>query len=324
MGDPAGVGPEIVIRALNDPEVRSACVPVVIGDAGVLSRAPGWGDGGPRLTTIAEVEAASPGAGFIPVLDLANVSPSLKVAEATAEGGRASMEYLAKGLKLGLEGRVDAVVFGPLNKEAMKKTGFAHHDEYDYLSELCGIDDYAVLMVAPHFTLASVTLHVPMREMARLITKDRVLSTIRHSHRAAVAAGVGSPRIGVAALNPHAGENGTLGTEEQNAIRPAVEAALAEGIDAHGPFPADTFFMTVKEPQYDVYVGMYHDQGRIALKLLDFGRATTMAEGMPVLFCTVGHGTAYDIAGKGIARYENMKDTIRLAAKRAAGRRQAS
>lgn len=324
MGDPAGIGPEIVIKALSDPEVRSVCLPVVIGDAGVLSRAPGWRDGGPRMTTISEVEVVSPGADALPVLDLANVSPSLKVAEATAEGGRASMEYLAKGLKLGLEGRVDVVVFGPLNKEAMKKTGFAHHDEYGYLSELCGVEDYAVLMVGPHFTLASVTLHVPMKEMAQLITKDRVLSTIRYSHRAARAAGVARPRIGVAALNPHAGENGALGTEEQEAIRPAVEAALEEGIDAHGPFPADTFFMTVKEPRYDVYVGMYHDQGRIALKLLDFGRATTMAEGMPVLFCTVGHGTAYDIAGKGIARHQNMKDTILLAAKRAAGRQQKS
>lgn len=322
MGDPAGIGAEIVVGALSDPEVFRACVPVVIGDAGVLGRSPGWRGAEPRIVRISDVEEAHPEVGVIHLIDLANVPASLRLSVASAEGGRASVEYLAKGVELALAGRVEAVVSAPLNKEAMKKAGFHYLDEYEYLSELCGVDQYTVLMVTPRFTLASVTLHVPMKEMAGLITKDRVLTAIRHSDRAARAAGVTNPRIGVAALNPHAGEGGTLGKEEVEAIRPAVEAARAEGIDAHGPYPADTFFMTIREPAYDVYVGMYHDQGRIALKLLEFGRATTMAEGLPVLFCTVGHGTAYDIAGKGVARWENMRDTILLAARRAVTRRQ--
>lgn len=319
MGDPSGIGPEIVVKALQDPEVYRTCVPVVVGDAGVLARSPGWGPEGPRLELIDDIAAAHPGPGVISVSNVGMLPSSLKIGEASAEGGRASMEYLARATKLALTGQVAAVVFGPLNKEAMKRAGLTHPDEYGYLAELCDSDNYTVLMVSPHLTLASVTLHVPLHDVAKLITVERVLSTIRRSDRAARAAGIARPRIGVAALNPHGGEGGTLGAEDREAILPAVEAAKAEGIDASGPFPADTFFMTVGQPAYDVYVGMYHDQGRIALKLVDFGRAVTMAEGLPVLYCTVGHGTAYDIAGRGVARYENMRDTLLFAARRANG-----
>jgi 4-hydroxythreonine-4-phosphate dehydrogenase len=321
MGDPAGVGPEIIVKALGEREIYDACEPVVIGDAGTMMRAPGWSGGEPYLDLVTDVEDACPKAGRVSLLNLDNVPPSVKVGEASAEGGRATLDYLEKVTRLAIEGKVDAVVFGPLNKEAMKKAHSPHTDEYGFFSHMCGVEDYSVLMVGPRFTLASVTLHLPFSEVSRHITIDRILSTIRHGDQAAKAAGVEHPRIGVAALNPHAGEGGTLGKEEQEVIGPAVAAAVAEGFDVEGPFPADTFFMTVKEPRYDVYVGMYHDQGRIALKLLDFGRVTTMAEGLPAFFCTVGHGTAYNIAGKGIAHHENMRDTILLAARRAAAYR---
>ena len=319
MGDPAGIGPEIIVKALKDPRVYRACVPIVVGDAGVLARAPGWGPEGPHLELIDDVPAARPRPGVLSVLNVGMLSPSLRIGEASTEGGRASMEYLARATKLALTGHVAAVVFGPLNKAAMKKAGLTHPDEYGYFAELCGSDGYTVLMVSPRFTLASVTLHVPLQDVAKLITRERVLATIRRSDRAARAAGIARPRIGVAALNPHGGEGGTLGAEDREAILPAVEAARGEGIDANGPFPADTFFMTVVQPAYDVYVGMYHDQGRIALKLVDFGRATTTAEGLPVLYFTVGHGSAYDIAGHGVARHENMVDTLLLAARRSRG-----
>jgi 4-hydroxythreonine-4-phosphate dehydrogenase len=324
MGDPAGIGPEVVVKALAEPEIYEVCLPVVIGDAGVLARTPGWRGGEPRLVSVAEVEEARPEPGVLSVLDLANVSLSLKVAQVSAEGGRASLDYLTRGVELALAGRVEAVVSGPFNKESMKKSGFHLRDEYDYIADMCRAPDYTTMQVGPHFTLASVTLHVPMAAMPAMLTRERVLATIRYSDGAARAAGIASPRIGVAALNPHGGEGGTLGTEERDAIRPAVEAARAEGINAHGPFPSDSFFTTVKAPAYDVYVGMYHDQGRIAMKLLDFGRAVTMAEGLPVLFATVGHGTAFDIVGRGIARHENMKDAILLAARRALTRRNES
>ena len=315
IGDPSGVGPEVVVKALAEPEIYERCVPVVIGDARVLEQAPGW-PGQPRVARLERIEDVSPKPGVLAVLDMSNVSSSLRMGEATAEGGRASIEYFKRGVELALAGEVDSVVSAPFNKQAMKKAGFDFLDEYEYLAHLCGSTNWTVMLVGPHFTLASATLHVPMSRVPELLTVERLLSTIRYGDRTARIAGVEHPRIGVAALNPHAGEGGTLGTEERDAIRPAVEAARAEGIDAHGPFPADSFFMTVKDPIYDVYVGMYHDQGRIAMKLLDFGRAVTMAEGISVLFSTVGHGTAYDIAGKGIARHENMKDCILLSARR--------
>lgn len=321
MGDPAGVGPEIVVKALSDPEIYEFCLPIVIGDARVLATAPGWRGGEPRIVRVSDVDEATPEPGVIYLLDLANVPAMVKPSVASAEGGQASVDYLDRGILLAQAGKVEAIVYAPFNKEAIKKAGHHFTDEYEYMADLLGAHDYTVLMVGPRFTLASVTLHVPMKEMPALLTKERILTTIRYSDAAAKAAGLARPKIGVAALNPHAGEGATLGTEERDAIAPAVRAARDEGIDAHGPFPADTLFMTTKDSAYDVYVGMYHDQGRIAIKLLDFGRVTTMAEGLPVLFCTVGHGSAYDIVGKGIARHENMKDTITLAARRAMSRR---
>lgn len=320
MGDPAGIGPEVSIKALQDERVRNACRVVLIGDSGVLTSAPGWKDGRAKLLRVMRAADAAWEGDSVPLVDLANVPDSLPVGIVTVESGRASMEYLRRATEMALAGEVDGVVFAPLNKEAMKLAGMSHHDEYGYFAELCGVreEDYTVLMVAPHFSLASVTLHLPLGDAVQSLTPERVLSTIRHANRAAIAAGAPRPRIGVAALNPHAGEHGTLGSEEEDVIRPAIVAAQAEGIDARGPFPADTFFMSAKDGAYEVYVGMYHDQGRIALKMLDFGRATTMAEGLPVAFSTVGHGSAYDIAGKGIANHENLVQTLLLAAKRAA------
>lgn len=321
MGDPAGIGPEIVIKALSELAVYEACVPVVIGDAGVLAKAPGWHGREPRLEKVERVEDARPEPGVLYVFDLDNVPPSVQQGVVSAESGRASVEYLNRAIALGLAGGIEAAVFGPLNKAAIKKAGFQYPDEYEYLADVSKSKDYTVMTVSPHFTLATVVMHIAMKDMPAMVTRESVLATIRRGQAVAKSNGIAHPRIGVAGLNPHAGEGDTLGTEERDAIRPAVEAAISEGIDAHGPFPADSFFMTVKDPVYDVYVGMYHDQGRIAMKLLDFGRASTMAEGLPVLFCTVAHGTAYDIAGKGIARHENMRDTILLAARRAVARR---
>jgi 4-phospho-D-threonate 3-dehydrogenase / 4-phospho-D-erythronate 3-dehydrogenase len=320
MGDPAGVGPEIIVKALAHPDIYEVAVPVVIGDTRCLAKAPGWA-GEPRIVTVSDPEEARPTPGVLSVLDMNNVPESFRISEVSVEGGRASIECLTRAVELALAGKVEAIASAPLNKAAMKKAGFKFPDEYDYMAHLCGRSEYTMLQVSPTFTLGSVALHVSMRDMPNYITRERVLSTIRFGEMAAKAAGKAHPRIGVAALNPHGGDEGTVGREEIDEIAPAVQDARTEGIDAYGPFPADTFYMTVKKPVYDVYVGMYHDQGRIAIKLLDFGRVVTMAEGLPILFCTLGHGTAFDIAGKGIAREENMAEAIILAAKRAMGRR---
>ena len=317
MGDPAGIGPEIVVKALSHPDIYEHCIPIVIGDSRFLTMVPGLSTK-PRIIDLDSVEDASPSTGTLLVINMRNVPESFKIGEVSVEGGRASIEYLARAAELAMAGSVQAIASAPLNKEAMKRAGFNFSDEYDYLSHLCGGAEYTMLQVSPTFTLGTVALHVAMKDMPSYITRERVLATIRFGEAAARAVGVAHPRIGVAALNPHGGEGGTVGREEIDHIQPAIDAARTEGIDAHGPFPADTFFRTVTQPAYDVYVSMYHDQGRIAIKLLDFGRVVTIAEGLPILFTTVGHGTAFDIAGKGIANEENMKEAILLAAKRAA------
>ncbi len=320
MGDPAGIGPEVVVKALAHPDLYHLCRPVVIGDARALERAPGW-KASQRISRVAAPQDADPSPDVVALIELASVPDSFQVARASVEGGRASIQYLTHAAELALTGRVEAIASGPLNKGAMKMAGFDFPDEYDYLAHLCGSIEYTMLQVSPTFTLGSVALHVPMKEMPSYITRERVLATIRFGERAAKASGVARPRIGVAALNPHGGEGGLVGREEIDEILPAIEDARAEGLEVYGPIPADTFFVTVRQPGYDVYVSMYHDQGRIAIKLLDFGKVVTVAEGLPIIFCTVGHGTAFDIVGKGVAIEENMKEAILLAARQAVLRR---
>lgn len=320
MGDPAGIGPEVTVKSLHSPEVYAVARPVVIGDAGWLARTPGW-RGQPRLIAVADPAEARPEPGVLAVLDMANIPAGLRIGRMSAAGGRASIAYLTRGVELALEGKVDAVASAPLNKGAMKKAGFHFGDEYDYMADLCNTTEYTMLTVSPTFTLATVVMHQPFKDIPSLLTRERILSTIRHSYLAARAAGADRPRIGVAALNPHAGEGGLTGREEIDVIGPAIEAARAEGMDVTGPWPADTFFMTAKKRAYDVYVGLYHDQGRIAMKLLDFGMAVTTAAGLPVPFTTTGHGSAFDIAGRGAADETNLKEAILLAARQVEIRR---
>lgn len=321
MGDPAGIGPEVTVKALYNPEIYKVARPMVVGDARVLAKAPGW-RGEPRIVKVENPREIDPTLGVAWVLDTADVPEDLKMAEVSVAGGKAAINYLTTAVNLAaVEGKVDAVASAPMHKGAMKKAGFHFGDEYDYMADLTHTEEYTMLTVSPTFTLATVVMHVPFKDIASLVKKDRILNTIRHSYIAARATGVENPRIGVAALNPHAGEDGLTGREEIDEIAPAIEAARAEGIDASGPWPADTFYMTAKQHAYDVYVGMYHDQGRIAMKLLDFGMAVTTAAGLPMPFTTTGHGSAFDIAGKGIADETNLKECVLLAAKQVMERR---
>ena len=320
MGDPAGIGPEIVVKALAHPDVYEVCKPVVIGDARLLAGTPGW-SAEPHIVIVDDPRNARPEPGVLAVVDMNNVPDGFKIAEVSEAGGKASISYLTRAVELSLEGKADGVASAPLNKAAMKKAGFHFGDEYDYMADLCGISEYTMFTVSPRFTLGTVVMHVAMKDMPAMVTKERVLATILASNIAAKAAGAENPRIGVAALNPHAGEGGLTGREEIDEIQPAIDEARRLGVDAYGPFPADTFFLTVKEHAYDVYVGMYHDQGRIPMKLLDFGLAVTTAVGLPMPFCTTGHGSAFDIAGKGVANEENLKLSVLMAAKQVVIRR---
>ncbi|HEX9015689.1 MAG TPA: 4-hydroxythreonine-4-phosphate dehydrogenase PdxA [Chloroflexota bacterium] len=320
MGDPAGIGPEVTVKALYSPEVYQVCKPLVVGDARWLAKAPGW-KGAPRIVKVENTREIAPEPGTVYVLDMDDVPEDLKMAEVSVAGGRAAINYLTTSVELAVAGKVDAVASAPMHKGAMKKAGFHFGDEYDYMADLTHSEDYTMLTVSPTFTLATVVMHVPFKDIPAALTQERIVATIRHSYVAARAAGAKNPKIGVAALNPHAGEDGLTGREEIDVITPAIEAARAEGIDATGPYPADTFFMTAKKHAFDVYVGLYHDQGRIAMKLLDFGMAVTTAAGLPMPFCTTGHGSAFDIAGKGIADETNVKEAVLLAARQVIERR---
>lgn len=318
MGDPAGIGAEIIVKCLRVPDIYEVCLPLVIGDERVLRAAPGFAAQDMIIQAVNDPGQAQPGPHVMSLTDLHNVPDTVQIGRASAEGGRAALAYLSTAVRMALAGQVAAIVFAPLNKEAMKKGGLHHADEYGFLSEISGGGEQVVVVVGQRFVMATVSLHVPIKDVAASITRARVLATIRCVHRAALMNNVARPRLAVLALNPHAGEHGLMGEEDEREIRPAVEAAAAEGMDVTGPLPADTAFLSAREAPYDGYVGMYHDQGRIPLKLLDFGHAITTGEGLPYVVCTPSHGTAYDIAGRGIARHENMLEAILYAAKRAA------
>jgi len=234
--------------------------------------------------------------------------------------GRASAAWFERAVRIALEGLADAVVFAPLNKQAMIRAGYPISDEYDLCATLSGAEDHDEMNVIPHpaggrargdlLWVARATSHASLREVPALLTTERVLRTIRLAHRVATSAGGTSPRIGVAALNPHAGEGGLMGNEETAVIAPAIDAARREGIDASGPYPSDHIFRRARDGALEVVVAMYHDQAQIATKLLGFEQGVSVGVGYPFVLVTPSHGTAFDIAGRGIADARPMRQAI--------------
>lgn len=314
MGDPTGIGPEVLAKTLVAPPPADV---LLIGDAAV------WRD----AQRIAGVDlpinpANRPGpitADGIPFLNLPPEDRSWRAGEMSPAAGRTAARWLEEAVRLAMEGLADAVVFAPLHKEAIIRAGYPVHDEYDLCASLAWVEDYDEMNVIPHpgggdlLWVARVTSHVPLRDVAALLTTERVLRTIRLAHRAARDAGAASARIGVAALNPHAGEGGLVGDEEIGIIRPAIETARAEGITASGPHPADHIFRLARAGDLDVVVAMYHDQAQIATKLLGFERGVSVGVGYPFVLTTPSHGTAFDIAGKGQADPGPMRQALALA-----------
>jgi len=315
MGDPAGVGPEIILKALNTAEVWGFCHPVVVGDMGVLERARRL----MPLSTLIKLKAVEKpvaGAGDrVPVIDLVNVPVSEhRLGEPAAYSGRASVEYIRRAAELAMSGAVDAITTAPINKETLKMAGYGYPGHTEMLAEMTSAGEFGMMLVGGGLRVMLVTIHVALRDVPGLITRESVLKTIRLANRGVRALGVDSPRIAVAGLNPHSGEAGMFGSEELDIITPACEAAIAEGMDVAGPLPPDTVFTKAKKGFCDVVVCMYHDQGLIPLKLLSFGSAVNITVGLPIIRTSVDHGTAYDIAGKGIADPSSLVEALRLAA----------
>jgi len=315
MGDPTGVGPEIIVRSLARAEVHDMCRPLLLGDAGAVERA--IAVTGERLE-IGLVENGAIGEefprGVVHLLPLSSLSSGeMAYGRPGVAAGKAMYRYIAEAARLCLAGSADAMATGPISKEALNRAGHHYPGHTELLAELTGAKDFVMMLAGERLRVTLVTIHERLSDVPALLTFDKVLSTIRTTHLGLHRYFRKNPRLAVLALNPHCGEGGLFGDEEERIIRPAVDAARGEGIDAVGPLSADTLFHFAAEGRYDAVVCMYHDQGLIPLKLLHFDDGVNVTLGLPIIRTSVDHGTAYDLAGKGLASERSMTAAIRMA-----------
>jgi len=318
MGDASGAGPEITMKALALPEVRAVCRPIVIGDAATMRRAASIVGIGLPVRSIDRVCDASYADDVVEVIDLQNIDlEQLEFARVQAMAGRAAYECVAKAVEMAVSGEIGAIVTAALHKEALHAAGFGFPGHTEILAHLCGVKSVTMLLVAGDFRVSHVSTHVSLREAIERVKEDRILEVVRLTHEAVRRMGRVQPRIGVAGLNPHAGEGGLFGCEEKTEIAPAVEKARAEGMDVAGPIPPDTVFFRMMHGQYDAVVAMFHDQGHIPVKVLAFDDGVNVTLGLPIIRTSVDHGTVYGKAGKGTARPGSMIQALKLAAEMA-------
>jgi 4-hydroxythreonine-4-phosphate dehydrogenase len=325
MGDPAGVGSEITVKALKHEDLYEKCVPVVIGDYEALRQADEFSGTG---LTLRAIEAPGEAKGVYGVLEYIHagvLTPgSFEYKKVQKLTGEASFQYVTKGIELAVSGQLHAVVTGPINKESLNLAGHHYSGHTEIFGEYTGTKDYAMMLSNGNLKAVHVTTHCSMRDACDKITRKRVLTVIRLAHEALSLLGYREPRIGVAGLNAHASENGLFGWEEAREIAPAIDDAKAMGIRAEGPVPPDTVFVKCQAGQYDAVVAMYHDQGHIPLKLAGFkldaatnrylsmsGVNTTV--GLPIIRTSVDHGTAFGKAGEGRANEESLVDAVEMA-----------
>lgn len=316
MGDPCGVGPEIIVKALQSPEIAAICTPFVIGDAPAMRRALSVCGSPLGIIEIAEPEDAGMAPhGTIPLLALSRLAETdLCLGRPTAATGDAVFRYICGAARFCLSGRVAAMATAPISKESMNRAGHDYPGHTELLAELCGTGDFVMMLAGEVLRVSLVTIHEALADIPRLVTLEKVLKTIRIT-AAGVArlTGIPRPRLAVLALNPHCGEGGLFGNEEREIIGPAIQAAQAEGINAVGPLSADTLFHFAGQGAYDGVVAMYHDQGLIPLKMLHFDDGVNITLGLPIIRTSVDHGTAYDLAGTGRASEKSMLAAIRMA-----------
>jgi len=318
MGDPAGIGPEIIAKVFDTGEIFSHSRPVIFGHAGVMKKIVEDLHLSVSIRSLDTIAGADPAPGKVDVVSIGNVDlASHAWGIPTAASGKAVVDYIRLATELALQHKVDAIVTAPINKEMMNAAGYEFSGHTELLAHLTDTTNYGMLFVGGGLKLILATIHHALKDVPRLITKDRVLRTIRLANIAMKEFGIERPRIGVAALNPHASEGGLFGHEELNEILPAVIEARGEGIDASDPVPADTLFYKARNDHYDIVVAMYHDQGLAPLKMLAFGNAVNVTVGLPIIRTSVDHGTAYDIAGKGCADPASLLAAVKLAAQMA-------
>ena len=279
VGDPSGIGPEIAVKAIRDPRVVAACRPRLYGPH-----------------TAADLDAFPAG-------------------QISAMSARAAYDAIVRAVEDARDGRAAAIATAPVNKEAFAAAGLPWRGHKELLAHLCGVDDVAMLFWSDRLRVVLATVHIPLAEVPRALTAARLLAVIRLTARSLPRFGLPAPRLAVAGLNPHAGENGVLGLEDRDVLAPAVASARAEGIDVTGPLPADTLFVRATRGEFDVVIAAYHDQGLVPVKLLAFGRAVNVTLGLPIIRTSVDHGTAFDIARQGVADEGSLIEAILLAAR---------
>jgi 4-hydroxythreonine-4-phosphate dehydrogenase len=315
LGDPAGIGPEIIVKALQQPQVYEQCRPLVIGDRRMLAQAAVWV--GASTLGIEAVQEPAQGAytpGVITLLDLANADPAvIAPGQISAAAGQAAVEYVFRACDLAMAGAVDAIVTAPLNKEAMNLAGHHYAGHTELLAERTGAERVSMLLTGPKLRVVHVSTHVSLTEAIRRVTRQRVEEVIELAYTSCQALGIREPRIAVAGLNPHASEGGLFGDQEAREIIPAVANARARGRNVSDPLPPDTVFLRAVQGEFDIVVAMYHDQGHIPMKLLAFDSGVNVSIGLPIIRTSVDHGTAFDIAGTGKAREESMLAAIEVA-----------
>jgi 4-hydroxythreonine-4-phosphate dehydrogenase len=308
MGDPVGIGPEVVARAVCSAEVRRVCRPVVIGDAAVLARAAAL------CGVTPDVPVVDPLADDRQRPDLT----SLPLGRVSADAGRASIAYVLRAIDMALSGEVAGIVTAPINKEAMNLAGYRYAGHTELLAERTGSREAAMMLVTENpqgvLRVVHVTTHVALERVPALVTPERLATVFELAWETTRRFGVPAPRVAVAGLNPHAGEGGLFGNQEAETVAPAVAAARARGRDLSGPWPPDTVFARAYRGQFDCVVAMYHDQGHIPIKMIGFDEGVNISLGLPIVRTSVDHGTAFDIAGQGVARPASMIQSAALAA----------
>jgi 4-hydroxythreonine-4-phosphate dehydrogenase len=314
MGDVAGIGPEIIARAW--PELLTVCRPLVVGDPGWLRAALRMIGSPADVHVLAQPEELEPLADAVLCLSGSDQDlTAVAVGQVSAATGRAAYDFLCKAIDLTLAGAADGIVTAPLHKEGLRAAGLPYPGHTEILAERTGTRRFAMMLYHDGLGVAHVTLHMALRDVFRHLTSAAVGDKIRLCHDLVGRLLGRPPRIGVAALNPHASDGGLFGDEEATIIAPAIETARAEGINVTGPWPCDTLFARARRGEFDGVVAMYHDQGHIAMKLLGPGRAVNICAGLPIVRTSVAHGTAYDIAGKGVADARGLIEAAQVAAR---------
>jgi 4-hydroxythreonine-4-phosphate dehydrogenase len=314
MGDAAGIGPEIIVKSLSMKKIFDICRPIVVGDANVIDYSLRFSEVKLRINNILNVRNSLFKFGFIDVFDLNNIDlKELEMGKISVMSGKAAVEYINKAVELALAKEIKAIVTAPINKEAISKAGYDYPGHTEILSSLTKSSDYAMMLIAGSLRVIHVTTHVSLRKACDEVTKENVFKKIRLADKSLKEIGIEDPKIAVAGLNPHSGEGGLFGNEEVAEINPAIQLAKKKGINVNGPISPDTVFVRAKKNEFDVIVAMYHDQGHIPIKLEGFEEGVNITIGLPIIRTSVDHGTAFDIAGKGIANPTSLCKAIELA-----------